>query len=216
MLCIQNIMSENLPKKTADIKAIAREPNLVDLNQEIRKLIIDYAIGAAILGLNPLPGTLTVTLLLAGVLLLKMMRDIGAKWGYPKGQDALAIGGNLLGGVGDFWVAFIAWISMYGLGLFVPFVGSFAVAASLFALTWRLGQATHLYYASGRQMDAAKLRQVFQNSQPEGEAMFNANLEAIASKQQIAENSIKSLSDDLINGKISQEEFEDKIKKMID
>jgi len=108
-----------------------------------------------------------VTLLATSVLLLKMMRDIGAKWGYPKGQDALAIGGNLFGGLGSFWVAFMAWISMYGVGLFVPFVGSFAVAASLFALTWRLGQATHLYYASGCKMDAGELRQVFDDSQEE-------------------------------------------------
>jgi uncharacterized protein (DUF697 family) len=158
-------MSEILPIASAKMEAIAREPNLVKLNKEIRELIIDYAIAAAILGLNPLHGFLTVTLLAASVLLLKMMRDIGAKWGYPKGQDALAIAGNLLGGVSDFWVGFMVWISMYGLGLFVPFVGSFAVAASLFALTWRLGQATHLYYASGYQRDAPEIRQVFDNSQ---------------------------------------------------
>ena len=96
-------MSENSPKTSAEMEAIARAPNLVEINKEIRDLIIDYAIGAAILGLNPLPGTMTVTLLAASVLLLKMMRDIGAKWGYPKGQDALAIGGNLFGGV---WVLF--------------------------------------------------------------------------------------------------------------
>ncbi|WP_377479731.1 MAG: hypothetical protein P2A85_11050 [Microcoleus anatoxicus] len=140
-----------MPRKTADIEGMARTPHLVELNKEIRELIIDYAIGAAILGLNPLPGTLTFTLLAASVLLLKMMRDIGGKWGYPKGQDALAIGGNFFGGVGSFWIAFMAWISMYVAGLFVPFVGGFAVASSLFALTWRLGQATHLYYASGCQ-----------------------------------------------------------------
>jgi uncharacterized protein (DUF697 family) len=136
-------MSENLP--------IAPKPHLIEINKEIRNLIIDYAIGAAILGLNPLPGTLTVTLLAASVLLLKMMRDIGARWGYPKGQDLLAIGGNIFGGFGAFWIAFMAWISMYVAGLFVPFVGSFAVPLSLFALTWRLGQATHLYYVSGSQ-----------------------------------------------------------------
>ncbi|MFM9267760.1 hypothetical protein [Tychonema sp. BBK16] len=144
-------MSENLPKQTADIETIAPKPHLIEINKEIRALIIDYAIGAAILGLNPLPGTLTVTLLAASVLLLKMMRDIGAKWGYPKGQDLLAIGGNLFGGFGSFWIAFMAWLSMYVAGLFVPFIGSFAVALSLFALTWRIGQATHLYYVSGSQ-----------------------------------------------------------------
>ncbi|WP_293334446.1 hypothetical protein [Microcoleus sp. CAWBG58] len=208
-------MSENSPKTSEEMVAIARSPNLVEINKEIRELIIDYAIGSAILGLNPLPGSMTVTLLVASVLLLKMMRDIGAKWGYPKGQDALAIGGNLFGGLGSFWVAFMAWISMYGLGVFVPFVGGFAMASSLFALTWRVGQATHLYYASGRQMDAAELKEVFDSSQPEGAALFEANIGAIASPAQVTENSIKSLTDDLINGKITQEEFQEKIKDIL-
>lgn len=208
-------MSKNLPQTSAEIAAIARSPNLSEINQEIRELIIDYAIGSAILGLNPLPGTRTVTLLGASVLLLTMMRDIGARWGYPKGQDALAIGGNLFGGLGSFWVAFMAWVSMYGFGLFVPFVGSFAVSSSLFALTWRVGQATHLYYASGRQMDAEELRQVFDDAQPEGAVLFKENVGAIAFQEQVPENPIKSLSNDLINGKISQAEFEEKIKQIL-
>ena len=208
-------MSENLPRSSAKMEDLARYPNLVDLNKEIRKLIIDYAIGAAILGLNPLPGSLTVTLLAASVLLLKMMRDIGAKWGYPKGQDALAIAGNFFGGVGSFWVGFMAWISMYGVGLFVPFVGAFAIASSLFALTWRVGQAMHLYYVSGRQMDAGKLRKVFKDSQPSGEALFKENLGAIDSKDRVAESRIKLLTNDLINGKINHKEFEEKIQKFI-
>lgn len=144
-------MFEKFPQKTADIETIAPKPHLIEINKEIRALIIDYAIGAAILGLNPVPISLTVTLLAASVLLLKMMRDIGARWGYPKGQDLLAIGGNILGGFGSFWIAFMAWISIYVTGLFVPFIGSFAVALSLFALTWRIGQATHLYYVSAVQ-----------------------------------------------------------------
>jgi hypothetical protein len=44
-------MSENL--------LMAPKPHLIEINKEIRDLIIDYAIGAAILGLNPLPGSLT-------------------------------------------------------------------------------------------------------------------------------------------------------------
>lgn len=208
-------MSKKLVTNSAEMEAIARAPNFVEINQEIRDLIIDYAIAAAILGLNPLPGTRTLTLLVASMLLLKMMRDIGEKWGYPKGQDALAIAGNLFGGFGSFLVGFMAWASMRGIGVFVPFAGGFAVAASLFALTWRVGQATHLYYASGRQMDAVQLRQVFNDSQPEGEALFKGNVRANSSPEQVPENLIKSLSDDLINGKISQAEFEGKIKELI-
>jgi len=120
------------------------------LEREVRALILDYALGISILGLIPIPRLLTLKLLIAAGLLLKMMRDVGAKWRFPRGQDILAIFGNLFGGIGAFAVAFMAWVTMFSIGLFVPYVGSLAVAASLFTLTWGLGQATSQFYASGR------------------------------------------------------------------
>jgi uncharacterized protein (DUF697 family) len=117
---------------------------------EIRNLVLDYAIGASILGLIPFRGLLIVKLLVAGVLILKMIRDIRATWGFPKGQDALAIAGNIFGGIGAFAMALMAWATMLSIGLYIPYVGSFAVAAALFTLTWTLGQATNQFYASGR------------------------------------------------------------------
>lgn len=116
--------------------------------REIRNLVLDYAIGVSILGLIPIRGLLVVKLLVAGVLILKMMRDIGTNWGFPKGQDALAIAGNMFGGIGAFVIALMAWGTMLALGLFVPFVSSFAIAAALFTLTWTVGQATNQFYAS--------------------------------------------------------------------
>ncbi|MBV8884756.1 MAG: hypothetical protein JO235_12280 [Chroococcidiopsidaceae cyanobacterium CP_BM_RX_35] len=122
----------------------------LQIEREVRALILDYALGVSILGLIPIRGTLTLKLLIAAGLLLKMMRAVGAKWSFPKGQDVLAIFGNLFGGFGAFAMAFMAWLTMFSVGLFVPYVGSLAVAASLFTLTWGLGQATSQFYASGR------------------------------------------------------------------
>jgi len=118
--------------------------------REVRALVLDYALGVSILGLIPIPGLLTLKLLIAAGLILKMSRDVRAKWGFLKGQDMLAIAGNLFGGLGAFAMAFMAWVTMFCIGLFVPYVGSFALAASLFTLTWGLGQATSQFYASGR------------------------------------------------------------------
>ena len=124
-------------------KSLVRQEHLV------RDLILDYALGASILGLIPIPGLFTVKLLVAAGLILKMMWDIGKLWGFRKGQDFLAIAGSFFGGLGALAMAFTAWLTMFGVGLFVPYVKSLALAAALFTLTWSLGQATKQFYASG-------------------------------------------------------------------
>ncbi|MGB5632356.1 MAG: hypothetical protein WBM86_06205, partial [Waterburya sp.] len=69
--------------------------------KEVRDLILDYAIGIAILGFNPFPGVNLITDTIACGLILKMISDIGKKkWGYPKGQDVIAIIGSIFGGCG--------------------------------------------------------------------------------------------------------------------
>lgn len=118
--------------------------------REIRNLVLDYAIGVSLLGLIPVRGWLMVKLLVAAGLILKMMRDVGARWGFPGGQDPLALAGNIFGGLGAFAIALMAWATLLTLGLFVPYVGRFAIAAALFTLTWTLGQVTNQFYASGR------------------------------------------------------------------
>jgi uncharacterized protein (DUF697 family) len=124
---------------------------LIQRHRQIRNLILDYALGAAIIGLNPFRGTLTLTLLVVGVLILKMMWDIGYSWGYTKGQDPLAIAGNLFGFLGAFALAFMAWLTIFCFRLFVPLFSGFAISAALFTLTWTLGQVTNQFYASGRE-----------------------------------------------------------------
>lgn len=130
---------------------LATPPFLIKRYRKIRNLILDYAMGAAIIGLNPVRGTLTLTLLVVGVLIVKMIWDIGYLWSYTKGQDPLAIAGNLFGFLGAFALAFMAWVTMFCFGLFVPLFWGFAISAALFTLTWTLGQVTNQFYASGSQ-----------------------------------------------------------------
>lgn len=130
-------------------KVSATPPFLIQRHRRIRNLILDYAMGAAIVGLNPVRGTLTLTLLIVSILILKMIRDIGYSWSYTKGQDPLAIAGNIFGFLGAFALAFMAWVTMFCFGLFIPLFSGFSIAAALFTLTWTLGQVTNQFYASG-------------------------------------------------------------------
>lgn len=139
--------------------------------KEIRDLILDYAIGIAILGFNPFPGVNLITNTIACGLIIKMIRDIGAKWGYPKGQDAIAIIGSIFGSFGAFVAALASWTAVSFVGFYLPVIGELAAATFLFTLTWALGQTANQFYLSGRQLDAAALKQAFLQAQREGKIL---------------------------------------------
>lgn len=125
-------------------------PNYLRQERASRALAFDYALGVSILGLIPIPGLLTVKLVVAVGLLVKMLWDISVKWQFARGQDILALAGYLFGFLGALAMAFMAWLTFFTIGLFVPYISSFRIAAALFTLTWVLGQNTNQFYASGR------------------------------------------------------------------
>lgn len=176
-------IAENIESPDDLIEAIAAE--LVSL-KEIRDLILDYAIGISILGFNPFPGINLVTNTIAGGLILKMIQDVGRKYGYPRGQDAIAIIGSIFGGCGAFAAALVSWSTVSFFGLFIPVIGEFAATSFLFTLTWSIGQATNQFYLSGRQLNAAALKQAFLQAQQEGK-ILSKNIN-------IGENSTKSIN----------------------
>jgi hypothetical protein len=118
-------------------------------HRQARELILDYALGAAILGLLTFANLTTLILLVTAGLTVKMMRDIGAIWGFTKGQDMLAIAGNLFGGVGAFAMALMAWVTVIVLSIFIPLLSRFAISAALFTVVWMLGAATNQFYFNG-------------------------------------------------------------------
>lgn len=118
-------------------------------NRAIRGLILDYALGLAIVGLNPFPDTLWLTLLIAIVVLVKMSRDVGKKWGFPTVYDPLAFLGLGFGLVGSVTFSILVCLVMLLLGQLFPLVSAFTLSAVLFTLTWALGQTMHHFFANG-------------------------------------------------------------------
>ena len=159
---------KNIESPDELIEAIAAQ--LVSV-REVRDLILDYAIGISILGFNPFPGINLVTNTIACGLILKMISDVGKKYGYPKGQDAIAIIGSIFGGFGALAAAIASWSTVAFFGLFVPVLGEFATTSFLFTLTWAVGQATNQFYLSGRQLNAAALKQAFVQAQQEAKIL---------------------------------------------
>lgn len=123
------------------------------LRQEhrMRNLILDYALGISILGLIPIPRLFTLKLVISIGLIFKMIWDIGKRWHWRKGQDLLAIAGAFFGILGALAMAFMAWITFVGLGVFVPYAKGLAIAAAFFTLPWAIGQTVNQFFASGNE-----------------------------------------------------------------
>ena len=121
--------------------------------RKVRDLILDYALGISILGLIPIPRLFTIKLLLAWGLVLTMIWHIGKQWRWRKGQDFLARLGVFFGSLGALAMAFTAWLTFFGLGVFLPYLKGLAFAAALFTLPWGIGQAVNQFYASGQDQE---------------------------------------------------------------
>lgn len=138
---------------------------LIGREGEVRRLIFDYALGAAIVGLVPLRGggILEIKFLMVLLLILKMIWDIRAFWGKPQGQDVLAVIGNLFGFMAAVIAGFLAWCTLVGLGVVIPYVGAFAPAAAFATATWVAGQSTTQFYTSQKRPDFTALMRAFPN-----------------------------------------------------
>jgi len=130
---------------------------------DVRRLILDYTLGAALVGLVPLNGggSLEIKLLVVVGLGLKMIWDIRRLWGSPRGQGLVA----LVGGVGGVLVAVLAglltWAAVVGVGVVVPYVGALAKAAGFAMAIWMVGQATDQFYTSIRRPDLRAIKRAF-------------------------------------------------------
>lgn len=143
--------------------ALAGMATLIGREGEVRRLIFDYALGAAIVGLIPISGggTLELKFLVVLCLILKMSWDIRRLWGRPSGQDILAAIGNAFGFLGAVIAGLLAWATFIGIGVIIPYVGAFAIAAGFATATWIAGQATNQFYTSQKRPDFAALKRAF-------------------------------------------------------
>jgi hypothetical protein len=148
--------------------ALAGMASLFGREGDVRRLIFDYSLGAAIVGLIPLTGggSLEIKLVVVLGLILKMIWDIRNYWGRPRGQDILAVLGNVFGFLGAVVAGLLAWATLIGLGVIVPYAGAFAKAAGFATATWIAGQSTNQFYTSLKRPDLTALKRAFPNLMP--------------------------------------------------
>lgn len=133
-------------------------------NRKVRNVILDYALGAAVIGLIPIPGLLLLQIFAVLILIVKMRRHIRALWGFPTGHDILAFVSNWFGSLGSLAIALMAWLTVLAIGAFVPFVDSLARAAAFATLTWAQGHVTNQFYFGSQRMDHLAFQRSIQPS----------------------------------------------------
>lgn len=146
-------------------KAIAHGIELIiAIGKRVRNSILDYALGAAILGLIPVygPWIPEIRFILLTILNFKMIVNIGRFWGYHKHQDILVIVGCILSLIASFALAILTWLTVFAIGLFIPYADSLARALAYGILTWSIGHAVSRYYYSPQILDTAALQKALQ------------------------------------------------------
>ena len=117
------------------------------LNHRARGLIVDYALGAALVALLPIPYSFVVKIILLPVLMGLMVRGILRLWqGYT--PDAVAKLSVLAGLTGAVLLSVAALFFGMALGVRVPELAGLAPGFAFFALFWSVVQAVYQCYLS--------------------------------------------------------------------
>ncbi|MEM7770327.1 MAG: DUF533 domain-containing protein [Cyanobacteria bacterium P01_A01_bin.37] len=127
----------------ADQSIIVGMRRIVEHSHQARRLVFDYAVGVAIVGLIPGGRLWPIQVLAIALLLIKMMRDIRFHWGFPKGPSLDVILGHLSRGMSALIMTGVAWLCLFILSLLLPSLRGLALAISAFTLAWSLGQMTN-------------------------------------------------------------------------
>lgn len=145
--------------------ALTGMASLIGRAGEVRRMIFDYAMGAAIVGLIPLHGggTLEIKLVIVLALILKMTWDISKQWGQPRGQGWLVIISSILGLAWAGIAGLLVWGIMIGLSVVIPYAGAFAKAAGFATGTWIAGQTVNQFYTTAKRPDFTALKRAFPN-----------------------------------------------------
>ncbi|WP_107666253.1 hypothetical protein [Cyanothece sp. BG0011] len=136
---------------------------VLSIHSKVRVLIIDYSLGAAVIGsIPPFPWLLELKLIALIILNGKMIRDIGAEWRYLKGQNVVTIIFSILGFLGALGTMLMSYIIIYALGLFfIPIITSWATSASYLMFTLTVGRITDLYYLNAQRIHEQSLRRAW-------------------------------------------------------
>ena len=175
---------------------------------EVKSDIVKYSILSSALGAFPIPGIAIATDLAVVGVQVKMVRDIGQRWGHKVDKQAAV---SLLGGLG---LGTGARIAVSNLAKLVPGWGSVIGATASFTSTWALGRVAEKYFGSGMKTDMATLKSDFRDAQAEGRKAYDVHKELVDSKRRLNEATLQTLGADLTAGKVTQMEYTARIEQL--
>lgn len=166
---------------------------------------LKYAILSGVLGGFPVPGFSIATDVAVVGLQVKLVRDIGQRWGHKvdqKAANAILLGLGL--GTG-------ARIAVNTLFKFIPVAGVVWGSSTSFASTWALGEIADKYFESGAKSDIATFRDAFHKAMKEGQSAFKSHQTSVEATGHKFEAALKTMGEELRNDKLSPEEYVKKV-----
>ena len=176
---------------------------------EVTSDIVKYSVLTGVLGSFPVPGLAIATDLAVVAVQVKLVRDIGQRWGHTVDKQAAV---SLLGGLG---LGTAARIAVSNLAKFVPVWGSVVGATAAFASTWALGKVADKYFEHGMKTDKTTLKADFESALAEGRQAFVAQKEQIEAYSAQHEPALTTLYAELTAGKLSSDEYASRIAQLV-
>lgn len=118
------------------------------VNLKARNLILDYALGAAIVALLPIPNIASLQAIALVLLNVLLVISIARLWQFQQGGDLLARIGILFGIAGAILMGVLVWLLVVAVGAVVPLIGTLAPGIAAFCYFWGVGQAVNHFYVS--------------------------------------------------------------------
>jgi hypothetical protein len=123
-------------------------PSSKVLNRKVRGVILDFALGAAIVALLPIPYSIFLKIIALPVLMVLMVKRVLRLWqGYK--PDSVAKLSLLVSLAGALLLGIVGWFGGIVLGTVVPWLSELGPGFAFFALFWGVGQALNHCYLSG-------------------------------------------------------------------
>ena len=143
------MVNDSIDSSTALEATSLSSSSLAQRYRAIQSMVVDYALGVAIIALNPFQSWLLVSLGIVGIIILKMMWDIRRKWHSPGGHHFLALASYLFNLLGALTMGFMALLTLIFIGVAFPVMTRFTLSAALMTVTWIVGAVTNQFFLNG-------------------------------------------------------------------
>lgn len=199
---IREIKDTTLP---SNIQAV---PDAGKRKAEIQADTLKYSVLGGVLGAFPVPGLSIATDLAVVGIQVKLVRDIGQRWGHTVDQKAAL---SVLGGLG---LGTGTRIAVNTLFKFVPVAGVVWGASTAFASTWALGEIANQYFESGAKADISTYREAFHKARENGQAAYKTHQSAVGTANTQHAATLKTLGEELKLGKLRPENYAKKVAEL--